>query len=292
MIITKLISGLGNQLFQYAIGKQLSITRNTELKLDISFFESQNLRGFKLNNYNIGSQIATEEDISKYLGLYNNSLYSRIYRKAEKVLPRTHRKLFKEEVPWQYEPSLFKVSDNVYLDGYWQNYKYFENLDSIIYEEFIVKEVYKYSVQSVLNNINKDQNSVSIHIRRGDYVTDKEAFNLMGLLPVSYYYLAIDFIKQKISNPNFYIFSDDMDWVKSNLEINAPCCYVDGGKDYIDLELMSKCKHNIIANSSFSWWAAFLNRNPDKIVIAPEKWVIPPEINKRIELIFPSWIKI
>ncbi len=136
--------------------------------------------------------------------------------------------------------------------------------------------------------------SVSIHLRRGDYVSDPWAFHTMGPLPVKYYYKAIDYMSKKLSDPCFYIFSDDLDWVKDNIKIEAPVSFVEianGTKDYLELDIMSKCSHNIIANSSFSWWGAFLNQNPDKIVIAPAQWVIADEINKRIELQLPSWIK-
>lgn len=293
MIIVKLISGLGNQLFQYAVGRQLSIKKGVDLKLDISFFEKQHLRSFKLNMFNIDAQIATTDEIDRFIKVYKEeNLSSKVYRKVEKLLPRTKRKLFKEESPWQFEPDLFRVSSNTYIDGYWQHYKYFENISPLLLKELVVKEAYSLPVQDISETITKDENSVSIHIRRGDYLTDKEAFQLMGLMPIAYYSLAINHIKKHISNPNFYIFSDDMNWVKSNLKIDAPSYYVNGGKDYIELELMSKCKHNIIANSSFSWWAAFLNKNQNKIVIAPAKWVVPPEINKKIDLTFPSWIKI
>lgn len=293
MIISKVISGLGNQLFQYALGRQISIEKNTPLKLDTTFFNSQDLRSYKLNNYNINADIASSEEINYFLYKYNtNMLSSRVLRKTEKLLPRTKRKLFKEEVPWQYEPELFKVSSNIYIDGYWQHYKYFENIDPLIFKELTIKSPYTDFVQSTIQHIIGNENSVSIHIRRGDYITDKQANNLMGVLPLNYYYSAIDIIKQRILNPTFYIFSDDLEWVKNNLSISSPCRYIDGGKDYFDLDLMSKCKHNIIANSSFSWWGAFLNKNINKIVIAPKQWVLPESINKNIELIFPSWTKI
>lgn len=293
MIISKIISGLGNQLFQYVVGKQLALEKKVELKLDISFFSSQNLRNYKLNAYNINSRLASENEINKFTTVYSSkTLYSRLYRKTEKFLPRTKRRFFKEETPWQYEPELFKVSSDIYLDGYWQHYKYFTNIEPSILKELVVKEVYESSLQSVLYNVMNNSNAVSIHIRRGDYISDKVAYNLMGILPLSYYYSAVAYIKQHIPTPNFYIFSDDLDWVKKNLIINDYCNYIDSGKDYIDLDLMSKCKHNIIANSSFSWWSAFLNQNPNKIVIGPKQWVVPTEINNRIELLFPSWIKI
>ncbi len=293
MVISKIISGLGNQLFQYAVGRQISIEKRVSLKLDITFFESQDLRSYKLNNYNINADIASSEEVKYFLYKYNNSLLpSKVLRKVEKLLPRTKRKLFKEEVPWQFEPELFKVSSNIYIDGYWQHYKYFENIDPVIFKELTIKNPYTDFAKSTMNDINNNESSVSIHIRRGDYITDKQANNLMGVLPLSYYYSAVDMIKQRIVNPTFYIFSDDLDWARNNLKISSSCYYIDGGKDYFDLDLMSNCKHNIIANSSFSWWGAFLNTNINKIVIAPKQWVLSENINKNIELIFPSWIKI
>lgn len=293
MIITRLISGLGNQLFQYAIGRQLTIEKNVPLKLDTTFFNHQNLRSYKLDNYNINAEIANSEEIGRFIHIYNsNQALSKLLRTAEKILPRTKRKLFKEEVPWQYESELFNVSPNIYIDGYWQNYKYFENMSPIIFEELTLKNRHPESNQDILNNITNNKNSISIHIRRGDYITDKEANDLMGVLDLNYYYSAINLIKQQITNPIFYVFSDDLNWAKDNLKISFPCYYINGEKDYFDLDLMSKCKHNIIANSSFSWWGAFLNRNIRKIVIAPKQWVLPKNINEKIELIFPSWTEI
>lgn len=293
MIFVKLVSGLGNQLFQYSLGRQLSIEKNVELKLDISFFYDQNLRSFKLNHFNINATVATQSEIDKHLKFYNsNSAFSRIYRRLEKLSPRVERKVFKEKVPWNYEQDIFNVSPNIYLDGYWQNYRYFQKIDPVIFKELILKESYSFDLKKISIQIINDQNSVSIHVRRGDYLTDKEANHLMGVMPISYYYSAIDYIKQKINKPNFYIFSDDLTWVKKNFKINDPCFFINGEKDYIDLDLMSKCKHNIIANSSFSWWGAFLNTNPDKIIIAPKHWVQQDAINNRVEIVFPSWVKL
>ncbi|RYY08216.1 MAG: alpha-1,2-fucosyltransferase, partial [Sphingobacteriaceae bacterium] len=127
--------------------------------------------------------------------------------------------------------------------------------------------------------------------RRGDYVTDSGANYLMGVLPVDYYNKAILYIKEKIADPNFYFFSDDLEWVKSNIKTGTTNFYVDQNPDYIDLDLMRHCKHQIIANSTFSWWGAFLNRNPDKIVIAPQQWSPREDVNRNIHLQFPDWIK-
>lgn len=296
MIVVKLISGLGNQLFQYALGRQLSILRNVSLKLDTSFFKDQQFRSFKLSHYNISASVASETEVSNFLALYTgNSLYDKICRKIEARLPKNKKRYYKEDQWWTYEAEVFNVSSNVYLDGYWQHYKYFQNIHPLIIKELTVKESYTPAVNKLIGETKQNAASVSIHIRRGDYITDRKAYELMGLLPPEYYYKAIEYINSKLRDPAFYVFSDDLDWVKDNLKLHGSINYVDmeeGGTDYIELDVMSKCNHNIIANSSFSWWAAFLNQNPDKIVIAPDKWVLPKEINKRVELQFPTWIKI
>lgn len=293
MIVTELLSGLGNQLFQYAVAKQLALIKNVPLKLDVSFFENQTLRSYKLNHYNIQAKIASLKEVNNYLYIYNSSSFpSKILRKIDLRLPRTKRKLFKEEIPWHYESDLYKVSSDIYIKGYWQHYKYFENLDNAIINELTLNMQLPTYANILSQNIVGDSKSVSIHIRRGDYITDKDANNLMGVLPLTYYYSAIEYIKKHIQNPNFYVFSDDLEWAKHNLQLSDNANYVDGGKDYIDLDLMAKCKHNIIANSSFSWWGAYLNANQNKIVIIPKKWVVPPDINAGIELAMPTWIKI
>lgn len=296
MIIVKLISGLGNQLFQYAVGRQLSITRNVPLKLDVSFFKSQKLRNYKLDQYNIQAEIATEQEIAHFLNVYDSkSIFARIYRRSERLLPKNRWRLYKQANWWTYEPDVLKVSSNVYLDGYWQHYKYFERFPSLIYNELTVKEPFNNSFSTLAKTINNHRSSVSIHIRHGDYISDSNANNLMGVLPLEYYYRAIQAIREQVNNPVFFIFSDNLGWVRDNLVISEQVVYVEaegGEKDYLELQLMSKCHHNIIANSTFSWWGAFLNQAPDKIVIAPGRWVVPQELNKNVKLLFPSWISL
>ncbi len=301
MIITKLISGLGNQLLQYAIGRELSITKGVPLKLDISFFADQNLRSYKLNHFNINAEVATTTDIEpfkKEIADYNNlhqqtSLYAKLYRNIEPVFhPKYKKKYFKEHIWWILEPNVFKTSDDVYIEGYWQHYKYFENIHPRIFEELTLKQTLETESATWLSAMKQDNSSVAVHIRRGDYVTDSGANYLMGVLPVEYYQKAITYIKDKISNPIFYFFSDDLDWVRKNIQTNTSSYYIEGNLDYVDLDLMRHCSHNIIANSTFSWWGAFLNRNPDKIVIAPNQWSPREDVNRNIKLQFPTWIKL
>ncbi|MGI4751471.1 MAG: alpha-1,2-fucosyltransferase [Janthinobacterium lividum] len=301
MVVTKLVSGLGNQLLQYAMGRQLSLLKEVPLLLDVSFFKDQNLRSYKLDHFNINAEIATkaqlqpfEQEIARYNNLHQQtSLYAKVYRKLEPVLfPKHTKNYFKEATWWILEPEVYKTPSDVYIEGYWQHYKYFENLQPEIFNELILNSYSNLDTINWLEKIKNDPFAVAVHIRRGDYVTDSGANYLMGVLPVDYYNKAILYIKERITDPNFYFFSDDLEWVKSNITTGTINFYVDQNPDYIDLNLIRHCKHQIIANSTFSWWGAFLNRNPDKIVIAPQQWSPREDVNRNIHLQFPDWIKL
>jgi len=177
-------------------------------------------------------------------------------------------------------------------DGFWQNAKYFKNIEKEIREEFTLRKPLDEKFANISRQI-ENIPSVSIHIRRGDYVNDPKTKAVHNVCDLDYYNKAIDIIKTNVNNPTFFVFSDDIDWVSKNLEINSPTFWVSNlkSKDYEELILMSKCKHNIIANSSFSWWGAWLNQNPDKIVIAPKQWLINKTADE-LDILPPRWIKI
>ncbi|MFD0750765.1 alpha-1,2-fucosyltransferase [Mucilaginibacter calamicampi] len=290
MVIVKLISGLGNQLFQYAFGRKMALINNVPLKLDTSFYETQHLRGYVLDRFKIKAEVATKHDIEEVLKL--NHLVS----KLERYFTGTNKYYYKERKVWSYDASLLSLKkERIYLDGYWQNYKYYNDLDGSILSELTIADEAEPFNYSVYSTILQDEGSVSIHIRRGDYAIDEEANKMMGLLPLGYYDSAVAYINANVPNANFYIFSDDLNWAADNLKIDRPVTFVDvanGRKDYVELNMMSKCNHNIIANSTFSWWGAFINKNPGKIVIGPKNWVATPDVNAQIELLLPEWIKI
>lgn len=295
MIYTRLISGLGNQLFQYAIGRQVSLLNKAPLKLDISFFASQSLRSYKLDVYNTKAELATQVEVETLLERYSSqSLSAKVLRRLDSHLPKRYRRLFRESEWWIYEPELFQTTSPVYLDGYWQHYKYFENLDPLIRDELTLKNSYPTGAQAIRQAIERDKGAVAVHVRRGDYITDTNANAFMGVIPISYYQQAMAYITARVPNVHFYFFSDEPAWVRQHLlsGSNMSVVEVENGTDYLDLDLMSKCAHNIIANSSFSWWGAFLNRNPDKLIVAPRQWVVPNEVNQKIELVPPSWVKL
>lgn len=271
MIITKLIGGLGNQMFQYGVGRRAALANNTELKLDITGYEKQEgitPRRYTLNIFSIQADIAYDEEINKLKGK-NRGLLSLFYKK------------------------ILKNNSNNYLEGYWQSEKYFKDIEKIIRKEFTFKHKPGVINQKMVDRI-KNCNSVSIHIRRGDYIVDKKTNQVHGICDSDYYRRAIEYVTGKIKNPHFFIFSDDPAWAKQNFYPKFPCTYVShntGKKDYEDMRLMSLCKHNIIANSSFSWWGTWLNENKNKIVIAPKKWFCDKSIDTK-DLIPKDWIKI
>lgn len=272
MIIIKVMGGLGNQMFQYSFYKQLK-SQIKDAKLDLSVFENCNLHnGYELNKiFNVDEDIASKDEIMKLSEDYsNNQIFRRIKRKFFGI-KRTH--YVQRDFGYNKLDFIGNMND-LYLEGYWQSEKYFSDVKDVIVKEFTFKNKLTNKNKEIVKLI-KDSNSISVHIRRGDYIFNPEASKIYsGICNLEYYKNALDIIKNNVSKPQFLVFSDDMDWVKNNLSLES-CVYVDWNKNqesYIDMQLMSLCKHNIIANSTFSWWGAWLNSNENKIVIAPKKW--------------------
>lgn len=285
MIIIKLIGGLGNQLFQYSLGRSLSIKNNDIFKLDLSDFTKDNPRSYSLGHFNIIENFATDKDINKVKK-------SGIRKLADKLKSCYKRAVIKYK-GYDFDPNILKLSGNFYLDGYWQSEKYFFDTREEIIKDFSLKNPMDNKYPTLINQI-KNTNSVSLHIRRGDYITNKKFSKIYNLLDEKYYQNAINFITQKIKGPYFFIFSDDIGWVKESLNISHPKIFVSDEnetKDYEELILMSLCKHNITANSSFSWWGAWLNQNPSKIVISPDRW-FNDKANMAKDLIPQDWIRL
>jgi len=284
MLILKLKGGLGNQIFQYALGRNLSLKNNTDLKLDISWFKNLKptkvtAREYGLKYFNIKEDFATEEEIRKIKRFSRIPLLSKI----------------KNERGRDFDSSVLSLKKNVYLEGYWQSEKYFKDIKNILYKDFSLKDKPTKNFNEFEEKIkNSLDNSVSIHIRHGDYSQNPKENKRHTALPIKYYGNAIKYIKTKIQNPVFFVFSDDIKWCKENFKNLENVYFVDKNiPDYEELILMSKCKNNIIANSSFSWWGAWLNQKANKIVIAPQKWFGNPDIKYNMDDRIPEeWIKI
>ena len=288
MIIVKLQGGIGNQLFQFAAGKALAVKKKSELLFDVSCFSdispAVTKRRYELGVFNITPKFADPVQIQR---IKDKSIINTI---QDKLLPYYKKKIYYEP-HYHYDLNFFKAFDQTILDGYWQSEKYFKKVSGIIRDDLVIREPLSQNTKDILMRI-ESTNSVSIHIRRGDYVNDLVTQKMHGNCNLNYYEKAISLICEKVDEINLFIFSDDILWAKKNLETSLPITFVDHNDEmhaYEDLYLMSQCKHNIIANSSFSWWGAWLNENKNKIVIAPNKWF--NEIKADTKDLFPKeWL--
>lgn len=283
MRIIKIKGGLGNQMFQYAFARYFGIERRIDVKLDngINTNKQDTVRQYSLDNFNTILPLASKEEVLK--AKYPYGIVSKIKRGFKSKILRIHN--------IGYVTNILNTKEN-YLEGFWQSYKYLEPIRDILLKEITPRNPSDERFDNIIKQI-ENTPSISIHIRRGDYVTDPKTKAVHNVCGLEYYLKAIDTIKAQVNNPTFFVFSDDIDWVSKNLEINSPTFWVSNlrGEDYEELILMSKCKHNIIANSSFSFWGAWLNQNTNKIVIAPKKW--NNKYQKEYEdLLPPLWIKI
>ena len=278
MIVVKLLGGLGNQMFQYAFGRSVSAYHNTELFLDTIDLESRDVahtyRNFSLDNFYIKAVVAPQ-DLVKWQHRKKS-----LFKKAILKIPFSGKLNVVSEGKIHFDPSIGMPANNVYLSGYWQSPLYFNTVENLLYDDFRFISPPNSEFESILSGI-KEGNSVSLHIRRGDYVTNPETIAYHGLCDLAYYNKAIDLMRNKVHDPVFFIFSDDPQWVEQNFELSENIILVSRSESnqFDDLQLMSSCKHAIIANSSFSWWGAWLINNPDKIIIAPKKWYQNDAIN-------------
>lgn len=287
MIIINLKGGLGNQMFQYALGRKLSLQNNDVFKIDTSGLESAKkvgdvYRPLTIDKFNIEKNIASNEEVNRLK--YPYGFLSRWWHFiAQKLLRQYH-------VGW--EPWVLRESKDMYLDGYWQSYKYFHDIRETILSDFTLVTPLSDAAQSIANEM-AENNSVSILIRRGDYVSNPKANAVHGTCSISYFEKSIKHIQDHVDKPKWFVFSDDIEWVRENLPLHGGYVFCSGPEivDYEQLTLMSLCKHNIIANSSFGWWGAWLNRNPKKVVVAPTPW-FNTHIDRHKDLIPETWKKL
>jgi hypothetical protein len=259
MIIVRLNGGLGNQMFQYAYAKSLSVGRKQSLWIDQSLLPVYPARNYALKVFNITAKVIPK-------------LLSRFLFRLGGMIPE-------------------RGCGYQILKGYWQSEDYFKKIEDIIRKEFAFSIHLGPKNKKLLEEIT-NSDSVSIHVRRGDYVSDPKISKHHIALSALYYKRAVKMVKSKISRPSFFIFSDDLKWCRKNLSFVDRAIFINNlPRDYIDMFLMSKCKHNVIADSSFSWWAAWLNSNNDKLVIAPKRW-FKSELGKEKGILPKEWKKI
>jgi hypothetical protein len=283
------MGGLGNQMFQYAAARSLAQHLGTNVKVDVSFLNADakgiyTQRDYELNVFSAAIEIISEKELECFLKKYHSKFRSFLHQKFSSLFP-SHILI---ENGYHFHPEFFKLSRNTYLNGFWQSEKYFVSARNTIQNDFVIKPNFLGGTEKWENLITHSE-SVSLHVRRGDYVSNPTSYAYHGVCDANYYNKAVELVASKKKNLKLFIFSDDLKWCQENLHFELPHFFVETDSNIKDLYLMSTCKHNVTANSSFSWWAAWLNKFGDKIVIAPSRWFAQAELNSA-DRIPESWI--
>lgn len=290
MIIVKLMGGMGNQMFQYAFGQYLATRHNTALKLDNTYLldrspkENFTYRDYDLDLFNIEASFATQQEIDKLTKRIGFSIGDKVLNKIWGV-----KSSYIIEPYFGFSPKCFNAPDNSFLEGYWQSEKYFEPIKDKIRQQFTFKEQMSAAAKEMLSTIN-NSNAVAVNVRRGDFVTNP----FHGTCSPEYYKQGESILRAKVENPHYFVFADEIDWAKENLHFKGDVTFVGeeyNGRKYQDkIRLMSACKHFIMPNSSFAWWAIWLNNNAEKIVIVPKDW--SADKNCKYDIHLDNWIQL
>lgn len=289
MIITRLIGGMGNQMFQYAAGRALATRLGVPLRVDRRAFDTYQVHAYSLQHFAANIQDAVPDNLP---GAGCESRLGRYLRRFAFATKPVRRVVTEKAFTFDHE--VLELPDGCYLDGYWQSEKYFEDAAEVVRRDFVIKTPPDAVNSGWLEQIRAVQ-AVSIHVRRGDYVNNPAANAVHGVCDLDYYYRAVEYLSGRLGQGlEYFVFSDDPEWVRANFRITCPVHYVahnDGQKNYEDLRLMSACRHHVIANSTFSWWGAWLNANRDSITIAPEKWFKTASPDSR-DLLPARWVRL
>jgi len=282
MIITKLAGGLGNQMFQYAIARNLARKNfHTKIFLDISFLENSvqsdifTKRDYELAEFNIKAYTTNIDSLETKLTF------------TDKLLKRDY--IYIREKGLEFEDGVLRLRGNIFLEGHWASERYFSDIKNLLIKDFNLRTNGSEKYLEYLSRINKSR-TVAIHVRRGDYITNKLANKFHGTCDIAYYQRSIDLIRERAKPDYLFVFSDDMGWCKKQF-IGKEFVFVEGTNAHEDMMLMKNCAHNIIANSTFSWWGAWLNENTNKIVIAPKSWFKDAKVEIK-DLLPEGWIKL
>lgn len=293
MIVVKVFGGLGNQMFQYAAARQVAVRLGTEVALDLRWFDTQTHRSFALGPLAIRAMPAGEEQLAalpppEWTGA---GLAARL---RSSLRARAHgQRLLVERSPGLVDERLRRARDGSCLIGYWQSERYFAPIRDRLRRELQLTEGLPGEAEHLAAEMARVP-SVSLHVRRGDYVTTPEVRELHGTCTVDYYRAAMALLDEQLDHPVYFAFSDDPEWVESSFQhpklrvVSSPDRK---WSDHVELALMSRCSSHIVANSSFSWWGAWLGENPRKTVVAPRRWFSAPHLRSD-DIVPPSWTRV
>ncbi len=285
MIITRLLGGLGNQMFQYAAGLALAERRRTVLKLDVSWFkeyaEFEAHNRYALSCFNITEQLATEEEVDRVRGVPLTRLERWSVRLAGALRLRQYARRLgsaghRYSPPgFRFHPEFFEQPDPTYLEGMFQSERFFAPVANLLGVHFSFRYPPPPAVADLARRIAGGP-SAAVHFRRGDYVRNATFREEIGVLPIDYYHRAVALLRARRPDTTLYIFSDEIDAIEREFKPTGPHVFVRATQPwhaYDKIRLMSLCQHAIVSNSTFAWWAAWLNPSPDKLVVAPDPWL-------------------
>jgi hypothetical protein len=290
-VVTRIEGGLGNQLFQYAAAIALADRLGCDLALDLRALSKNGDRQFQLGLYKSRFRILAAGELA-LLPESRVSRWRRISADAKRFFLGRHSLQTFWARGFEFDPRFESISVPVYLVGYWQSEFYFQSHRARLLSDLQLvnpKELV-HPLQTRLSSCN----SIALHIRRGDYVSNGAASQFHGVCDIAYYHSAIEFICRHTSSPEAFVFSDDIDWARVNLKLTIPMHFVEGHSaeaGHLDLELMRRCKHHVVANSSFSWWGAWLAQSENQIVCAPKRWFAASEVNSE-DVVPQRWVRL
>jgi len=285
-VVVGLSGGLGNQMFQYAVGRALSVRLGAPLTLDLSWFGGQEERKFALSPFRIEAALDCQ---CPWLPLHGQAWVSRLSRRW---LPRIFSVPIWREPHFQYVPEFTSLSKPVFLEGYWQSERYFRDIRDLLLEDFSVQAPLPLACAKLLEEI-RSSDAICVHVRRGDYLSNPVAAQVHGVCSIGYYHAGAKELSMGLRRPHCFVFSDDPAWVRESLAFDCAMTVVDvNGPDdaHLDLMLMAACRHFLIANSSLSWWGAWLGTHSEKKVIAPARWFLTQSKDTR-DLLPASWLQ-
>lgn len=283
-VVVGLSGGLGNQMFQYAAGRSLSTRLGVPLVLDLSWFDGQSERQFALSPFCIE---AVHHKQYPWLLPRSRAIASRLSRRW---LPRIMNVRVWREPHFHYSEEFAALSGPVFLEGYWQSERYFLKIRCQLLQEFALRAPLPPPCAALLEEI-RGCDAICVHVRRGDYLSNPIVAKVHGTCSVDYYYAGVDELCRGLARPHCFVFSDDPAWVRASFALDYPMTVVDlnGPEEaHLDLVLMAACHHFLIANSSLSWWGAWLGNHAEKKVIAPAHWFLTDDKDCR-DLLPESW---
>lgn len=294
MIVTKLQGGHSNQLFQYAAGRSLALSLGVDLYMDRQWFgaiaEGDTPRFYELDSYRLEQRFIDPGDFTLTEERPKRSkLRSRLARRAS---PKPVLEHYRQK-GHSFDANVLRLADDSYLEGWWQDERYFSRIRATLLDEIELRQPVAGQNAEWLRRI-EDSVSVSLHVRRGDYVTNPVTRAFHGVLDASYYGAALGRLVELTGERTLelFVFSNDIDWCRRELQLGQRTSFVEGNSGPVDMHLMKRCRHHIVANSSFSWWGAWLSDHPGKVVIAPRTWFSDAAADAEIEIVPPSWVRL